>query len=112
MKYTLAPDVKGKIDTIIPKAFSYIDKERIYCIRSLDAKTRAIARIWGFGRLFKEVAGLPVTYIIEVNAKNMTRCPHMKKQRCSYMSSCTSHAISQDHCGHTRATALKYATAK
>jgi predicted metallopeptidase len=36
-------------------------------------KTRAIARIWGMSRLFKEVAGIDPHYIIEVNAKRFDK---------------------------------------
>jgi predicted metallopeptidase len=74
MKYDLAPDVKRKIDVLIERLdYTHITASSIYCIRSVDAKTRAYARIWGMSRLFSEVAGLPPTYIIEVNARKYDR---------------------------------------
>ena len=74
MKYLAAPEVKEQIDLLVKElAFTHIKSERIYCIRSFDAQTRAIARIWGMAKLFHEVAGLPVTYIIEVNAKRFDK---------------------------------------
>jgi len=74
MKYSLAPDIKTRIDELIHKIeYAYIIPDRIFCIRSLDAKTKAIARIWGFSKIFHEVAGLPVTYIIEVNLKRFDK---------------------------------------
>lgn len=80
MQYSLAPDVKEKIDLLIQQLeFTYMKAENIHCIRSHDAKTRAIARIWGMSRLFKEVAGLEPHYIIEVNTKRFDRLPEREK---------------------------------
>lgn len=74
MKYDLAPDVKTRIDALIEALdFTHIIPKQIHCIRSIDAKTRAYARIWGMAKVFSEVAGIPPTYIIEVNAKKFDR---------------------------------------
>ncbi|MFN4212701.1 MAG: putative metallopeptidase [Microgenomates group bacterium] len=76
MKYSLAPEIKKQIVQLIDQlSLNYIDPKRIFCIRSYDAKTRAIARIWGMSRLFKEVAGLEPHYIIEVNARRFDKLP-------------------------------------
>ena len=80
MKYELAPDIKEKIDILIEQLdFTYMNAKNIHCIRSLDAKTRAIARIWGMSRLFKEVAGIEPHYIIEVNTKRFDKLPPREK---------------------------------
>lgn len=74
MKYEKAHDIKTKIDLLITRLhFTHIIPKNIYCIRSLDAKTRAIARIWGMSRLFHEVIGIEPHYIIEVNAKRFDK---------------------------------------
>lgn len=74
MKYALAPEIKAKIEVLVEKLqFTHIKTAQVHCIRSFDAKTRAIARIWGMSRLFKEVAGLDPHYIIEVNAKRFDK---------------------------------------
>lgn len=74
MKYALAPEIKTKISLLVKQLkFSHIKIDQVHCIRSFDAKTRAIARIWGMSRLFKEVAGLEPHYIIEVNAKKFDK---------------------------------------
>lgn len=74
MKYEIAHDIKHQIDYLIDNLdFSYIKPQNIYCIRSLDAKTRAYARIWGMAKLFKEVCGIEPHYIIEVNAKKFDK---------------------------------------
>jgi predicted metallopeptidase len=80
MKYTFAPEIKKQIEMLVKKLnFTHIDLKRIHCIRSFDAKTRAIARIWGMSRLFKEVAGIEPHYIIEVNAKRFDKLPEREK---------------------------------
>ncbi len=67
MDYKPAVDVKKHIHHLIPLLrFTHIDEKRIHCIRSKGSKTRAIARIWGMAKLFKEVAGIEPHYIVEV----------------------------------------------
>ena len=57
----------------------HVKIDQIHCIRSFDAKTRAIERIWGMAKLFSEVAGLKPTYIIEVNAKRFDKQSEREK---------------------------------
>ncbi len=74
MKYAPAPEIKTQITTLVKQLnFTHIKLNQVHCIRSFDAKTRAIARIWGMSRLFKEVAGIEPHYIIEVNAKKFDK---------------------------------------
>jgi len=74
MKYALAPEIKEQITKLVPALkMDHIKIDQIHCIRSFDAKTRAIARIWGMAKLFSEVAGIKPTYIIEVNAKRFDK---------------------------------------
>ncbi len=62
------------VDELIERLdMNYIVAERIHCIRSFDAKTRAYARIWGMAKLFHEVAGIKPNYIIEVISKKFDR---------------------------------------
>lgn len=74
MQYKIAPEIKSKIRLLVKNLnFTHIKLNRIHCIRSYDAKTRAYARIWGMAKLFKEVAGLEPHYIIEVNANRFDK---------------------------------------
>ena len=76
MHYKLAPDIKKQIRRLVKQLnFNHIKINRLHCIRSFDAKTRAYARIWGMAKLFKEVAGLEPHYIIEVNARRFDKLP-------------------------------------
>lgn len=82
MKYVPAPEIKQQITFLVQKLnFTHIKVSNVHCIRSLDAKTRAIARIWGMSRLFKEVAGLEPHYIIEVNGKRFDKQNEREKMK-------------------------------
>ncbi len=80
MKYQSAPEIKKQIEFLIKQLkMTHIDVERIHCIRSFNAKTRAYARIWGMSKLFYEVAGIKPHYIIEVNAKKFDKLSDREK---------------------------------
>ncbi len=80
MKYKIAPEIKKKIKTLVKQLnLNHIKFNHIHCIRSFDAKTKAVARIWGMSRLFKEVAGLEPHYIIEVNARRFDKLTEREK---------------------------------
>lgn len=80
MKYEKAPEIKKIIESLVIELnFTHIDVERIHCIRSFDAKTRAYARIWGMSKLFFEVAGIRANYIIEVVAKRFDKLSEREK---------------------------------
>src|SRR5947207_6593891 len=80
MNYQKAPEIKRQIDVLVRELeLGHIKAKNIHCIRSTDAKTRAIARIWGMSRLFKDVVGNEPHYIIEVNAKRFDKLPEREK---------------------------------
>ena len=80
MKYDLAPEIKQQISILVKELhLEHVKIDQIHCISSFDAKTRAIARIWGMAKLFSEVAGLTPTYIIEVNAKRFDKQSQREK---------------------------------
>ena len=80
MKYKIDPEIKRQVDNLIEKLnLSHIKKERVHCIRSFDAKSRAYARVWGMSRLFKEVAGILPHYIIEVNDRHFNKLSEREK---------------------------------
>ncbi len=80
MKYQKAPEIKKTIEALVVELqFTHIDVRRIHCIRSIDAKTLAYARIWGMSKLFFEVAGIQPNYIIEVVAKRFDKISEREK---------------------------------
>ena len=80
MKYSPAPEIKKQIEYLVTNLqMTHIKVKNIHCIRSFDAKTRAIARIWGMPKLFNEVVGIEPNYIIEVNAKRYDKQSEREK---------------------------------
>ncbi|MCX7881521.1 MAG: putative metallopeptidase [Patescibacteria group bacterium] len=80
MKYQQAPEIKQTVSQLINQLkLKHINPKRIFCIRSFDAKTHAVARIWGMAKIFKEVAGIEPCYIIEVNTKRFDKLPEQEK---------------------------------
>ena len=80
MKYSPAPEIKKTLLQLINQLeLKHIKKNNIHCIRSFDTKTKAVARIWGMAKLFKEVVGIEPHYIIEVNAKRFDKLPEREK---------------------------------
>jgi len=80
MQYSPAPEIESTVQMLVKRLkMDHIKTNNIHCIRSLDAKTRAYARIWGMSRLFKEVAGIEPHYIIEVVAKRFDKLPEREK---------------------------------
>ena len=82
MKYSLAPEIHKQIALLIKELnFGHINPDNIHCIRSHDAKTRAVARIWGMSRLFKEVVGIQPHYIIEVIGRRFDKLNEREKMK-------------------------------
>jgi len=80
MKYIADTQIKKQIDILIERLhFDHIVAKQVFCIRSFDAKTRAYARIWGMSPIFKEVAKIEPTYIIEVNNRQYEKLPPREK---------------------------------
>jgi len=74
VQYKKAPEIKRQIRVLIKELkFTHIKPNQIHCIRSFDAKTRAVARNEGMAKIFHEVVGIEPNYIIEVNAKRFDK---------------------------------------
>jgi len=68
MNVQVAPDIKKMVNRLIPRLpFAvYINPERIICMRSHKATSRARARIWSFPKIWQMALKLPPYYVIEV----------------------------------------------
>lgn len=67
IEWLAASDVKKRTLSLISKlGLNHITKSRIFFFRSTDAKTRAIARIWGFSHIWQKALRQSPAYIIEV----------------------------------------------
>jgi predicted metallopeptidase len=77
-----APDVKRKIYRLANLLeLGWIKTSRIYCVRSYGTKTRAIARIWGLGRVWQLALGEKPAYIIEVISEKYDRLGEEEKDK-------------------------------
>lgn len=67
MDIELAPDIKKIVKRLVPNLpFPYINADRIVCVRSYKATSRARARIWSFPKIWQMALKLPPYYVIEV----------------------------------------------
>lgn len=80
--FTKASDVQTRAKLLVKScSFTWIKKERIFCIRSKGSKTRAFARIWGLARVWQEALGLEPAYILEVISERFDKLPQTQKDR-------------------------------
>lgn len=77
-----APDVKKRILHLISKLqLDFVHKSKIICFRSVNAKTRAYARIWGLGRIWQQALNIPPSYIIEVISEKYDKLGVFEKDK-------------------------------
>ena len=75
-----APDIKGDIERLIKLVdLDWLSSEKIYCMRSENANTRAIARIWGLSRVWQIALEIKPSYVLEVVSEYFDRLPDIKK---------------------------------
>lgn len=62
-----APDVTRLVRHLVPRLpLPYVDPDKITCMRSFGATSRARARIWSFPKIWQLATGLSPRYVIEV----------------------------------------------
>ena len=74
-----ADDIKTRVEFLIDRVGLNFDKTKIITRRSVNANTRAYARIWGLGRVWQEALNLQPTYLIEVISEKFDDLPQDKK---------------------------------
>ncbi len=82
--YAAAPDVEILAEAItraLPDRFGHIDLGRVYFVRSIGARTRAVARIHALPGIWRTVLGMPPQYIVEVVSENYDHLPCREKTR-------------------------------
>ena len=82
VEWTAAPDVKKKLYRLANLLeLGWIKTSRIFCVRSIGTKTRAIARIWGLGRVWQLALRQKPAYIIEVISERYDRLGEEEKDK-------------------------------
>ncbi|MFH1971664.1 MAG: putative metallopeptidase [Patescibacteria group bacterium] len=80
--WSLDFDVQKKVILLLKKLnFPNFDGSRIYCLRSENANTRAIARIYGLSRIWQQVLKQKPAYIIEVVSEKFDRLSESQKNK-------------------------------
>jgi predicted metallopeptidase len=74
-----ADDIKDRVHFLMDRINLSFDKTNIYFRRSINANTRAYARIWGLGRVWQETLNLKPSYLIEVISEKFDDLPQDKK---------------------------------
>ncbi|WP_448577661.1 putative metallopeptidase [Thermosphaera sp.] len=84
IKYFRAEDVLEKVREIVKTLqpeFNHIDLERVVVVRSIGSKSRALARIHGFPRIYAFTTGMKPFYIIELISERYDRLPEEEKDK-------------------------------
>lgn len=62
-----APDVKKRVLQLIRELnIAWVKTTGLFCFRSVNANTRAYARIWGLSRIWQEALKVKPAYVLEV----------------------------------------------
>ena len=72
-------DIQKRVYFLMDKINLPHDKQSILIRRSVNANTRAYARIWGLGRIWQESLNLKPTYLIEVISEKFDSLPQGQK---------------------------------
>lgn len=67
IKWHLAQDIRQRIDYLTSSLnLDWIKTQEVYCFRSENSKSRAVARIWGLPRVWQQALNREAAYILEV----------------------------------------------
>lgn len=70
LDWNKAHDIEKQLhDLIVKLEISWVDKDEIYCFRSTGSSSRAVARIWGFNKIWQLALEHPPAYCLEVIAE-------------------------------------------
>lgn len=82
MKLENAPEIKEMLKEIIETlGLKHIDLNRIYCIKSYNTRTNAVARIWSLPKVWRKVLEIEPAYVIEVISEKFFKLPKDEQYR-------------------------------
>ena len=80
ISWSRAPDINQRVVSLFAKLDNPLHiSARVFCFRSSYAKTRAIARIWGFAKIWQLALDEKPAYIIEVISEKFDSLPPKKQ---------------------------------
>ncbi|OGM56286.1 hypothetical protein A3F62_03510 [Candidatus Woesebacteria bacterium RIFCSPHIGHO2_12_FULL_44_11] len=75
-----AVDIKKRVVYLVGKIGVYwIETSRIFCIRSENSTSRAMARIWGLNNIWQKALKQDPAYVLEVISERFDRLPQHKQ---------------------------------
>lgn len=82
LEWQLAPDVKKRVKQLLEICeITWVKPSKIHSFRSLNAKTRAYARIWGLNRVWQMALKQEAAYIIEVISEKFDELSDIEKDK-------------------------------
>lgn len=82
MQWEHAPDVHERLQTLVQVLhIDSVDTRRIHCFRSINTTSRAIARIWGFSKIWQLALETEPAYCLEVVAERFDRLPPRERDK-------------------------------
>jgi predicted metallopeptidase len=82
VRYVPAPDLEERVKKIIKVVgLTYIDVERVRCVRSFGSRSNTYARIHGVSRAFLVGLRIKPHYVIEFVSENFDSLPEDKKDK-------------------------------
>lgn len=67
MRFEFAPDIQDRVRKIVETlGLDHIDMNRVVCMRGHGSKSRALARIWSFPKVWQKALNMKPHYVIEV----------------------------------------------
>lgn len=82
IEWVPAPDIKRRTFKLLDELqIDWVKKANLTCFRSTSAHTRAIARIWGLGKVWQLALNLEPHYVIEVISEKFDQLPETEKDK-------------------------------
>jgi len=82
MRFEPAPDLEGTVsDLVVTLQLKHIKTNRLRFFRSNGSKSRAIARIWNFPKIWQAAMGIEAHYIIEVVSEAFDKLEKEEKEK-------------------------------
>ncbi len=82
VKWIPAPDIKRRIGFLVSSLeLDWLKTSRLFCFRSINAKTRAYARIWGLGRIWQQALKIKPAYVLEVISEKYDKLPQSERDK-------------------------------
>ncbi len=80
IRYERALDIEEKLEEIINVlGWYHIIDSRIICVRSFGAKSKALARIWSFPKIWQTALEIGPFYVIEFLSENYDKLSEKEK---------------------------------